>query len=185
MKGIKVLKYPLAALYIGVIFSIIAWGIPLFNEGDHPLARLGKSWQKHVSSVPFRYLGLWQGWAMFAPNPSKLNLGIEIILEHQDRQIKIISMPRLSQMPKWEAYKRERHRKFLGNLRKDSQKATWPRAAQYFRGLHDDPQNPIVRIDLIRKWSSVKIPKDPKASLDRPQHTYLDKSYMFYSWEKQ
>ena len=75
---------------------------------------------------PYRYyilpLGLWQWWAIFAPDPmrSSMTLNAEVIDAKGMRYI--YEFPRIGDLPWWQKYPLYRHPKFTANMMIDEYK---------------------------------------------------------------
>ena len=63
-------------LFIGIcLFFIWCWDYP----PDHPAKRFEQKF-----SFPFVHMGLWYGWAMFAPEPIQVNRRLRAVLTFAD-----------------------------------------------------------------------------------------------------
>lgn len=73
--------------FLGVIvtfmlFNVIAWNLSFTYSAGQPLATISTFQHQLV-----QYVGLWQVWDMFAPNPTRLDGWIEVIGELEDGTI--------------------------------------------------------------------------------------------------
>ena len=72
----------------------------------------------------------------------------------------------MEQLSLTERYYRERYRKFVENLKEDTNVALWPDAARHIAWLNNDPSNYPEFVILIRHWSEIS--HHDKAG-DRPE----------------
>jgi hypothetical protein len=93
-----------------VIFHV--WGLMLWTM---PPCAIKERFQS-----PYRYymlpLGLWQWWAIFAPDPirSTLTLNAEVVDAKGMRRV--YEFPRIGDLPWWQKIPRYRHPKFTTNM---------------------------------------------------------------------
>lgn len=153
----------LAALAAFYILSAVAWTMPKhfpFKEGLNDIVR-----------SPFLFLGLWQGWEMFTPDPTFDDLYVTVAIEYRDGTKREFNVSRMGTMPYFVRYAKERWRKW-GNeyLRLDSNKAMWEPAARYFaKRLPASEGNPIARVELVRHWrTSVPGPISLSEAWEKP-----------------
>jgi hypothetical protein len=140
------------------LVAITCWAIPL----DTPLI---VAFRNAVSPY-FLWSGLFQAWNAFAPAPKALNSYLEGIVIYHDGRVLTWKFPRMEQLPLAQRYYRERYRKFVENLKEDSNVALWPDAARYIARLNNDAFNPPEIVMLIRHWTDIVPPPAPPA--DRP-----------------
>src|SRR5262249_53001901 len=87
----------------------------------------------------FLWSGLFQAWDMFAPSPKATNSYIEAVVLYDGGDTRNWSFPRMEQLSLNERYCKERYRKFVENLEKDSDSPLWPDAARFIARLHGGP----------------------------------------------
>jgi len=143
------------------LFAIVAWCIPL----ESPLTARCREWVR-----PYMvWVGLFQKWDMFAPDPSKLNNYLTATVVYADGRASVWNFPRMAEMGIFEKYRKERYRKYANdNLRLDGFAALWPDAARYIARANNRPGNPPTRVDLVRHWSLVPPPGSSAVESDAP-----------------
>jgi hypothetical protein len=150
------------------LLAITCWAIPL----DSPLLAAFRTAVRPY----FLWSGLFQSWNAFAPAPKALNSYVEAVVIYKDGRILNWKFPRMEHLSLAERYYKERYRKFVENLKEDSNVALWPDAARYVARLNNDPSNPPEIIMLIRHWSDIVPPgSGPPAS--QPQHVQIFYEY--------
>lgn len=119
------------------------------------------------------YVGLWQAWGMFAPNPSNLNMTLGATVTYQDGSTAEWKFPRMHELPLVERYGRERYRKYQEYAYQDSFAPIWPSLVRYIADqMNTDPNNPPAQVVLNRNWWFVpKPPASGDISTD-PPHTW-------------
>ncbi|HEU4751537.1 MAG TPA: hypothetical protein VFU47_00430 [Armatimonadota bacterium] len=135
-------------LFIGVhVVAICAWGLP-FNSGL--LQPLRQAFGPYLA-----WVGLWQGWALFSPNPSSRNPALRAEVRFRDGS-RVAWTPPLSFSGPFGDARRERFRKWAHDrIPQDSHAALWPETALYVARLYGNPANPPARVDLWRSWQEV------------------------------
>src|SRR6476661_2961299 len=97
-----------------IVWNLFAVGIWLL-----PNSTLRQSCSELVR--PYLMLtGLAQGWTMFSPNPSDVDLYIEARVTYADGHVRGWSYPRMIDMGYVERYRRERFRKMIEIANQDS-----------------------------------------------------------------
>ncbi len=160
------------AINVFLIFHLLAitcWAIPL----DSPLIAACRN----VIRPYFLWSGLFQSWNAFAPAPKAINSYIEAVVIYKDGRILNWKFPRMEQMPLVQRYSKERYRKFIENLKEDSNLALWPDAARYVARRNNDPSNPPEIVMLIRHWSDIVPPGHGSSA---PQSPHLQ---IFYEYK--
>ena len=98
----------------------------LFHVSALSLWMLPQCALKERCISPFRYyilpLGLWQWWAIFAPDPVRENQVLEAEVVDAKGLIHIHEFPRLADLSWWDRIFRYRHPKFTGNMMVDEYK---------------------------------------------------------------
>ena len=162
--GRRSLQTGLALVYfVGALF----WSMP----DDFPL----KGRVDAVFDPAFQWSGLWQGWAMFAPDPREEDIYVTARVEHSNGEVIEINLSRMSEMGLFERYQRERWRKYFNdNLRLDANSFMWPPFAAYLARTYPAPTGFLVsRIELTRHWRVGVKPGESERSWT---------SYRFYQW---
>jgi len=155
-----------------VVFHILAtllWLLP--NSAVH----------RQVQALPQKYIsyvGLWQAWDLFAPNPASINVYLSAVVTYRDGSQREWVWPRMEQLDLLTRYREERYRKFVeyGNL--DAYSGLWPSMAMFAveQIKYRDPANPPVGVQLWRHWWFVPLPPaNGDISHDPPHewHQYL------------
>jgi hypothetical protein len=85
--------------------------------------------------VPFRYyvlpLGLWQWWAIFAPNPLRDTVCLNAEVVDAKGMRHIYEFPRIGDLPWWQKLARYRNPKFTNNMSSDEFRAQRPLTARH------------------------------------------------------
>lgn len=174
----RVLGWGLKTIYFLTLLSIFNWSMPFLYTPEMKASWPGK-WRRTMGPV-FRLVGLWQGWSMFAPNPSNYTLSIQVAVEFQNGTFEFVTLPLLHQMNDLDAISFERHRKFIDHLRLDDSKTLWPGVADhYYRKFLD--RGPIKQIDMVRWWTTIKKPNLNLPPPPQPTYVNFENSYLFYS----
>lgn len=130
--------------------------VNLFIMADCPL----KQWLNQYTRVPMMLLGVDQCWKMFCPNPRIFSLHSYAIITFVDGTTTYYEFPRLEKMSQWNAFLRERLRKYYcDTLPWDDFKMLRPSLARYIARCYYDPDNPPTTISLC--YNSQDIPALP------------------------
>ena len=108
----------------------------------------------------FQWSGLWQGWAMFAPNPVAEDIYVSAIAYFEDNSNTTWVLSKMDDLSYGERYAKERWRKWANdNLRQDSNRSIWQPSAEYLAGkMQERTPKRIIRLDLIRHWHPTAVP---------------------------
>ena len=148
-KAIKLISQGLAMLYLSVAFILsMPEGFPL------------RHWVAMASEPLMRFSGLWQGWAMFAPNPISEDIYVSARVSFSDGSHVDWDLSRMNKMGYGQRYAMERWRKWANdNLRLDDNKALWPAAGLWIaRELASDYALTATGVELTRHWHPAAIP---------------------------
>jgi hypothetical protein len=130
------------------LFVILVWSFPVYWR---PLSRINA-----VIAPYMAWSGLSQGWALFAPDPTYVNVRLDAEITYRDGLKKIWKFPMPQDFGYYRRYFLERERKFsTDNLRLDSNSFLWPDAARHIAWINNDASNPPVKVALIRHWSFI------------------------------
>jgi hypothetical protein len=147
------------AFWIGGFFAFHCLAIFLCQfPGSSPVRQaLAKPFWGYI-----RMFKMGQNWAMFAPEPSRMNAFVRAEVKFKDGSIGFFDLPRLSQLGLFERYFRERYRKWaIDNLRSDSQKQHWPASARFVaRQIHESTGGIPVEVSFWRHWILVPNPNE-------------------------
>lgn len=113
-----------------------------------------------LSDPIFRFTGLWQGWAMFAPNPISEDIYVSSKATFTDGSQITWELSHMNQMSLTQRYQMERWRKWANdNLRLDANKPLWQDAARWVAGEMERSYGKRVEsIELIRHWQGAVVP---------------------------
>jgi hypothetical protein len=89
------------------LFAVSVWTLPACAIKDRFAGPL------HYYILP---LGIWQWWAIFAPEPVRENHLLEAEVIDAKGLIHIYEFPKLGDLSWWERISRYRHPKFTGNM---------------------------------------------------------------------
>lgn len=132
----------------------------------------------------FRWSGLWQGWAMFAPNPIAEDVYVSAVAYFHDQSSSTWVLSKMDDLSYATRYGKERWRKWANdNLRIDGNRTLWQPAAEYLaRTMEQNSGKKIQKLDLIRHWHSAIIPSDAKLLPERENW----QKFVFYTldWTK-
>jgi hypothetical protein len=116
-------------------------------------------------------MGLEQAWGVFAPDPRSSSLDLEALVTFADGSTDRWTVPEGNVVVGNLRY--YRWRKWLERVRSDDYSRIWDQTARWIAREFDDPDNPVVQVDLIRFFRD--------NSLDDPQPPY--ENYTFYVLE--
>ncbi|MBM4317228.1 MAG: hypothetical protein FJ116_07085 [Deltaproteobacteria bacterium] len=124
------------------------------------------------------YVGLWQSWNMFAPEPRSELVRMDAEIQYQSGEVRVWEFPRIERLGLFERVRKERYRKWAyDNVRLDSNSGLWASTADFIALSNWDEQNPPVKVSLNRHWRLISNPK-----LSEPnQFTNNWKQQTFYS----
>ena len=134
-----------------------------------------------ITEKPMFFLGLWQAWDMFAPNPRKEDIWTELRYRNRDGSEHKWNLSQMIEMPYGERWQRERWRKYFNDhLRTDDEIKLWRPFTEYaLRHLRSEGQDP-VEMDLFRLWRIAQIPVSPELRADVLTAPW--NSYLFFHW---
>jgi hypothetical protein len=92
-----------------VIYLLFAW---VWNGGDGSVLKK-LLWR---CKRPYVWLGLWHGWAMFAPEPLRLNRQVVAEIHLAGGGMRVWTFKGVDGMSRWRAFLMMRDRKFEANL---------------------------------------------------------------------
>jgi hypothetical protein len=100
--------------------------------------------------------GLFQYWDTFAPVPKSVNSYVDAIVIYKNGHTRNWEFPRMEKLSLTDRYWEERYRKFVENLKEDTNVALWPDAGRRIARLNNsDASNPPEIVVLIRHWSNI------------------------------
>jgi len=132
------------------LMAIVWWNMP-------PSYLTGKI-QQFVSPY-MRFLGIWQGWHMFAPTPLRVNLYHKARVIYRDGTFSDYDFPRVSQMHYLKRYVKYHYHKIGENINQEVMYPYIPDVARYLAKRYMlNLSNPPVRVDFYRYWWEVPPP---------------------------
>lgn len=143
----RLTKYFINCLIISYLVVIYFSGVPETNTFN---SRLKEKTMKIALAV-----GIWPSWSMFAPNPIRFDSKSYVsvlykngTVKEQDVEIELTGPLATFRKARWMKYSQD-------NLRSPTQRALLSPALRYFRKKFHDPENPIVNIQIKRKWAEM------------------------------
>ena len=128
-----------------------------------------------------RAFGLWQSWEMFAPDPRREDIRVEVRFVNRAGDGHVFMLTAMESMGYGERVQRERWRKFFNDhLRLDDERRLWQPFAEFMvRALRQEGQDP-ASIELVRWWRAA----DPQFGPDtRPDVRRTPwNSHVFHRW---
>lgn len=141
----KYLVNVLVVFYLSVIYFT---GVPETNT-------LNSRLKKQAMTVAFAS-GIWPSWSMFAPNPIRFDSKSYVEVTHKNGEIheydvEIAPTGLLAPFRKarWMKYSQD-------NLRSPKQRGLLAPAARYFANKYHEPENPVIKVVLKRKWMDIR-----------------------------
>lgn len=135
------------------LFALAIWLMP----GQSSIAQsLGNVVRPYMTLT-----GFMQGWNMFSPNPYTLDVYVEARIHYADGSVRSWEFPRMAKMSYWERYGKERWRKYI-EVTENGFNFYWPTMANYAARTHNNrPNDPPIRVDLVRHWRVLPPPGLP------------------------
>lgn len=117
-------------------------------------------------------VGLDQDWAVFAPDPRRVVIGVEARVTFADGSSRLWEPPRSNSVigPYWDY----RWMKYMEIVRQDVRRQLWPDLAAYV-ARHERGSRRPVRVELTRRWYEL-FPPGGQGPLRSPW-----KSYTFFT----
>jgi hypothetical protein len=103
-----------------------------------------------------RWIGLFQTWDMFGPDPERVNSYIKAVVITRDRHIHIWAFPRMEELSFAERYQKERYRKFVEVLPQQQNVPLWPDVARHIANMFNSQTDPPDKILLIQFQSDIR-----------------------------
>ena len=133
------------------LVTTVCWAIPFNSRLRTRVVKL--------TSPGVLWIGLWQNWDLFAPNPRSSNVYLEAEVTFQDGKKMVWRFPRMEELGIVESSFKERYRRWANdNVRMDSKSQLWPDAARFIARLHASPHNPPQTVRLVRYLSVIDKP---------------------------
>lgn len=161
----------LSVLIVLHISATMLWLLPKSSLRNHV---------RPATDNYIHYLGLWQSWSMFAPDPLSLNMYLSATVTYRDGTQRGWSFPRMPELDLAGRYQQERYRKFQEYARLEGYAFMWPGMARYIAQTTDDQAgNPPVRVQLQRNWWVIPPPLVEQDTIVDAPHTW--NRYEFFS----
>lgn len=143
----RLTKYFLNVLIVSYLAVIYFTGVPETNTFN---ARMKEKAMKVAMIV-----GIWPSWSMFAPNPIRFDSKSFVVIRYKNGEIKEHDVE-IELKGVLATFRRARWMKYAqDNLRSPTQRALLNPALRYFKNKFNDPKNPIVNLQIKRKWAEV------------------------------
>jgi hypothetical protein len=133
------------------LFLILVWSSPIYPR---PIIKIWRFTRTYME-----WSGLDQRWNLFAPEPLVTNAYLVAQITYGDGQKKKWKFPTPEDYGYYRRYFMDRQVGWTyETLGKNSNAALWPDAARYVARLNNQPNNPPVKVELIRHWSTIALP---------------------------
>jgi hypothetical protein len=161
-------------LVAGYALTAFSWTLP---AGVFP----PKSILDPVTMPVMRAFGLWQSWEMFAPDPRREDIRVEVRFVNRAGDGHALMLTAMESMGYGERVQRERWRKFFNDhLRLDDERRLWQPFAEFMvRSLRQEGQDP-ASIELVRWWRAANPQFGPDTRPDVRRTPW--NSHVFHRW---
>lgn len=143
----RLTKYVLNSLIVSYLAVIYFSGVPESNTLNFRI-------KEKAMSVAFA-IGIWPSWSMFAPNPIKFDSKSFVEITYENGVVKEYDVEKETlgilgpfRKARWMKYSQD-------NLRNPGQKALLNPAIRYFTKKYNSVDNPIINVQIKRKWSDI------------------------------
>jgi hypothetical protein len=128
----------------------------------------------------FNFLGLWQEFAVFGPNPRKTNLHLTANITTTDGKVYEYVFPRIEQQNHFEKLFGERIRKYgIEHLNWNSNYYLWPHFCAFLVRLQEEKGIHPAKIELMRHWAYTPPPEQGIGKPPLP-HSNHNLFYTYY-----
>lgn len=171
----RTVHWAVKVLVLAHLIIIFSWSLPppppAIAEGRHKptLLNVLRSLPDYILAAndkfertsPHQYwlisTGTWQGWDMFAPDPSNLDIWLDAEIEFADGTVKTHAYPRMYDLSLADKYFQERFRKYVERVNGDNMRGKWPTFARRMAlEAYTEPENPPVRVTLRRHFRYIE-----------------------------
>jgi hypothetical protein len=95
------------------------------------------------------WIGLFQTWDMFGPDPRATNSYVKAVVITQDHHMHVWAFPRMEELSFADRYRKERYRKFLDVLPQPQNAPLWPDVAKHVAMQFSyDPPDKVLLIEF-------------------------------------
>jgi hypothetical protein len=150
------------------LLGVTFWSLPLVN----PLTMA----VRNAIRPYFLWSGLFQSWDTFSPSPKTVNSYVTAVVLFKDGNTRNWEFPRMEQISLTQRYSKERYRKFVENLKDDTNAALWPDAARYVARRNNTGPSPVRMVLLVRHWSDI-VPRNDDSYTPAPWDAHLFYGY--------
>jgi hypothetical protein len=119
------------------------------------------------------WIGLFQTWDMFGPDPRATNSYVKAVVITQDHHMHVWAFPRMEELSFAERYRKERYRKFLDVLPQPQNAPLWPDVARHVAMQFSNQNDPPDKVLLIEFQSDIQ-PEAAQEPTPRPNVFYED-----------
>lgn len=139
-----------------IVWQLTATVVWLSNSGSVLRLDLLRFVRPYVAAT-----GIMQNWSMFSPNPDNRDLFVQTVVHYASGRIRYWDYPRMANMDYFTRYRRERFRKLIEISHLDQSSMFWPSLAVYAARVNQVPNDPVIRVDLVRHWRIIPPPGNP------------------------
>jgi hypothetical protein len=143
----RLTKYILNTLIVSYLAVIYFAGVPETNTLNFRV-------KDKAMKVAFA-VGIWPSWSMFAPNPIKFDSKTYVAVTYKNGVTKEYDVEKNPEgilatfrKARWMKYSQD-------NLRNPNQRVLLKPAIRYFTRKYDLPGNPVVNVQILRRWAEV------------------------------
>jgi hypothetical protein len=136
------LRIAISVFILFHLIVILCWALPVDSA---PVLRV-----RQITRPYMVWIGLFQSWDTFAPNPKGINATLEAVAITESHRQKVWVFPRMEQLSYWQRYREERYRKFAEVLPQPQLAPMWPDVAQHLLPQFRDPSDSVAMILLIQ-----------------------------------
>jgi hypothetical protein len=139
-----------------MISGFIAFHLIAIMAASFPPTSLFLEATKEAIKPYMLWTGLWQTWAMFAPDPPSFNNYLDAEITYRSGHKSVWKFPVPIDYGYYRRYFMERYRKWGSDyVRTDANSVLWPDAARYVAWVNNDRNDPPDTVKLVRHWSRI------------------------------
>ncbi len=123
--------------------------------------------------------GLGQNWAMFSPEPRKMNFHSSLLIQFKDGSLRLMEFPRFELMALDEKFRRHKLRKLFNDVMVNEVGEKYrPAIARFLVSKFNSSENPVKKLSLDFNYQEVRSPDQFFTDRSRPE-SHLNKSTIF------